>query len=69
MYVVNCTTAANFFHALRRQMHQKFRKPLIVIGPKTLLKDRAAYSPLSDMGPGTTFRPVLPDTVPVSKEV
>lgn len=61
MFVVNCTTAANFFHVLRRQMAGTFRKPLIVISPKTLLKSQKPMSSLKEMGPGTSFKPVLPD--------
>ena len=38
MQVVNCTTPAQFFHVLRRQMHRPFRKPLIVMSPKSLLR-------------------------------
>jgi probable 2-oxoglutarate dehydrogenase E1 component DHKTD1 len=63
MCVVNPSTPASYFHALRRQMHRKFRKPLVVISPKTLLRLARCTSPLSDMGPGTSFRTVLPDNV------
>ena len=61
MQVVNCTTPANYFHALRRQMHRNFRKPLIVMTPKSLLRYKAATSSLAEMGPGTTFHRVLWD--------
>ena len=44
MQVVNCTTPANYFHALRRQMHRDFRKPLIVMTPKSLLRHKRAVS-------------------------
>ncbi|MFA6020171.1 MAG: 2-oxoglutarate dehydrogenase E1 component [Rhodospirillales bacterium] len=53
--VLNCTTPANFFHALRRQVRRNFRKPLIVMTPKSLLRHKACVSPLSDFGPGSRF--------------
>ncbi|KAM4554272.1 2-oxoadipate dehydrogenase complex component E1 [Fundulus diaphanus] len=62
MAVVNPTTAGQYFHLLRRQMIRNFRKPLIVVGPKTLLRFSGAVSSLSDLAPGTSFRPVLGDT-------
>jgi 2-oxoglutarate dehydrogenase E1 component len=54
--VVNCTTPANYFHCLRRQVHRDFRKPLIVVAPKNLLRNKRCVSTLEEMGPGTTFR-------------
>ena len=42
--VVNCTTPANYFHALRRQMHRDFRKPLIIMTPKSLLRHKQCIS-------------------------
>jgi 2-oxoglutarate dehydrogenase E1 component len=62
MQVVNCTTPANFFHALRRQMHRKFRKPLVVMTPKSVLRNKLAVSSLADFAPGTHFLRVIPDT-------
>ena len=62
MQVVNCTTPASFFHALRRQMHRKFRKPLIVMTPKSLLRHKLATSMLSELSPDTEFLPVIPDS-------
>jgi 2-oxoglutarate dehydrogenase E1 component len=59
--VANCTTPANYFHILRRQLHRKFRKPLVLMTPKSLLRHRRVVSDLSDMGPGTTFHRVLWD--------
>lgn len=53
--VVNCTTPANYFHVLRRQIHRDFRKPLIVVSPKNLLRNKRCNSTLEDMGPGTEF--------------
>ena len=58
MQVVNCTTPANFFHVLRRQLHRKFRKPLIVMTPKSLLRHKRAVSTLDDFAPGTKFNKV-----------
>ena len=51
--VANCTTPANYFHILRRQLHRKFRKPLIIMTPKSLLRHKRVVSNLADMGPGT----------------
>ena len=51
MQVVNCTTPANYFHVLRRQLRRNFRKPLVVMTPKSLLRHKAAVSALADMGP------------------
>src|SRR6185369_3135884 len=61
MQVVNVTTPANLFHLLRRQMRREFRKPLIVMSPKSLLRHKLAISKLAEMGPGTTFHRVLWD--------
>ena len=57
--VVNCTTPSNYFHVLRRQMHRKFRKPLIIMTPKSLLRHKQAVSKLTDFGPGSTFHRVM----------
>ncbi|RVE71631.1 hypothetical protein OJAV_G00053760 [Oryzias javanicus] len=62
MSVVNPTTPAQYFHLLRRQMIRNFRKPLIVVGPKTLLRFSGAVSSLTELAPGTSFRPVLGDS-------
>jgi 2-oxoglutarate dehydrogenase E1 component len=61
MQVVNCTTPANYFHALRRQVHRDFRKPLIVMTPKSLLRHKRAVSFFKDMAPGTSFHRILHD--------
>lgn len=53
--IVNCSTPANYFHCLRRQIHRDFRKPLIVVAPKNLLRNKRCVSTLEDMGPGTMF--------------
>ena len=62
-HIINPTTPAQYFHALRRQMLRPYRKPLIVVGPKTLLKSSSAISDLEEMAPGTSFQPVLGDQV------
>jgi 2-oxoglutarate dehydrogenase E1 component len=59
LQVVNCTTPANYFHVLRRQMHRAFRKPLIVMSPKSLLRHKEAVSSLAEMGPGSGFHRVM----------
>ena len=59
MQVVNCTTPANYFHVLRRQLRRDFRKPLVIMTPKSLLRHKACVSSLADMGPGTSFHRVL----------
>ncbi|CAO3659061.1 unnamed protein product [Rhizopus stolonifer] len=61
-HIINCTTPAQYFHALRRQMLRNYRKPLIVASPKSLLKSPVAVSSLEEMGPGTQFQPVLGDS-------
>lgn len=58
--VVNCTTPANFFHVLRRQMHRPFRKPLVIFTPKSLLRHPKCISPLADFTNGG-FREVIDD--------
>jgi 2-oxoglutarate dehydrogenase E1 component len=60
--VANPTTAAQFFHLLRRQVIKKWRKPLVVMTPKSLLRAAQVASPLSDLATGT-FRRVLPDVL------
>ena len=62
LQVANCTTPANYFHALRRQMHRNFRKPLIVMTPKSLLRHKLAVSKLSEFGPGSSFHRILWDS-------
>lgn len=57
--IVNCTTPANYFHCLRRQIHRDFRKPLIVVSPKNLLRNKRCVSSLEEMGPGTAFQRVM----------
>ncbi len=59
--VANCTTPANYFHIIRRQLHRGFRKPLILMTPKSLLRHKRVVSSLEDFGPENTFHRVLWD--------
>ena len=59
MVICNVTTPANFFHMIRRQMTWNFRKPLVVMSPKSLLRHPACISPLSELENGTQFKPVI----------
>jgi hypothetical protein len=59
--VVNITTPGNFFHVLRRQIHRDFRKPLVVMTPKSLLRHPLARSSYEEMASGTRFRSVIHD--------
>jgi 2-oxoglutarate dehydrogenase E1 component len=59
--VVNCTTPSNYFHALRRQMHRDFRKPLIVMTPKSLLRHKKCVSNLDEFTTKNSFHRVLED--------
>ena len=59
--VANCTTPANYFHILRRQMRRNFRKPLVLMTPKSLLRHKRCVSSLEEMGPGSSFHRVLWD--------
>ena len=61
LQVMNCTTPANYFHALRRQMHRDFRKPLIIMTPKSLLRHKYCISNLEDFSKKNTFHRVLWD--------
>ena len=59
--VVNCTTPSNYFHALRRQMHREFRKPLIVMTPKSLLRHKKCVSSLTEFTTNNSFHRILND--------
>ncbi len=59
--VANCTTPANYFHILRRQLHRTFRKPLILVTPKSLLRHKMAVSEAADFTTGSSFHRVLWD--------
>ncbi len=61
LQVVNCTTPANYFHVLRRQMHRDFRKPLIVMTPKSLLRHKRCISNLEDFTKKNSFHRILED--------
>jgi 2-oxoglutarate dehydrogenase E1 component len=61
MQVANCTTPANYFHILRRQLRREIRKPLILMTPKSLLRHKRAVSRLADLGPDTFFHRLLWD--------
>jgi 2-oxoglutarate dehydrogenase E1 component len=66
--VCNLTSAANYFHALRRQVRRNFRKPLIVFTPKSLLRAKEVASPLDEMGPGSSFHRVIDETGPIAAD-
>jgi 2-oxoglutarate dehydrogenase E1 component len=61
MQVANCSTPASYFHILRRQLKRDFRKPLILMTPKSLLRHKRAISDLADLAEGSTFHRVLAD--------
>nr|ADI19714.1 hypothetical protein [uncultured bacterium EB000_36F02] len=61
LQVMNCTTPANYFHALRRQIHRDFRKPLVIMTPKSLLRNRLCVSNLEDFSKKNSFHRVLWD--------
>jgi 2-oxoglutarate dehydrogenase E1 component len=64
--VIVPTTPANYFHALRRQVRRDFRKPLIVMTPKSLLRHKDAVSTLEDFGPQSSFHRILGETDPIA---
>ncbi|WP_185871683.1 2-oxoglutarate dehydrogenase E1 component [Blattabacterium cuenoti] len=66
LFVVNCTNPANFYHLLRRQMKLKFRKPLIIFTPKSLLRNTKCLSTIQDLSTGI-FHEILDD--PYVKDV
>ena len=68
MRICNFTTPANYFHALRRQVRANYRKPLIVMTPKSLLRHKLAVSSLSEFGPGSAFRFVIPEIDAIAPE-
>ena len=59
--IANCTTPANYFHILRRQLHRQFRKPLVLMTPKSLLRHKRVVSTLAQLGPGSSFHRLLWD--------
>lgn len=66
--VANCTTPANFFHILRRQLKWNFRKPLVIMSPKSLLRHPRVVSPLGDLANGK-FQPIIDDTTADANKV
>ena len=64
LQVANCTTPANYFHILRRQMHRDFRKPLIMMTPKSLLRHKLAVSSRADFVGQGHFKRILSDLTP-----
>ncbi|MFZ8867735.1 MAG: 2-oxoglutarate dehydrogenase E1 component [Paracoccaceae bacterium] len=64
--IANCTTPANYFHILRRQLHRNFRKPLILMTPKSLLRHKLAVSKAEDFTTGSSFHRVLWDNAEAS---
>jgi len=69
MQVANCTTPANYFHILRRQMQRPFRKPLVLMTPKSLLRHKKATSTLADLAEGSSFHRVLHDDAQTRPDV
>ncbi|PZU83182.1 MAG: 2-oxoglutarate dehydrogenase E1 component, partial [Chelatococcus sp.] len=61
MQVANCSTPASYFHILRRQLKRDFRKPLVLMTPKSLLRHKRCVSDLADLAEGSTFHRVLRD--------
>ena len=68
MTVVNCTTPANFYHLLRRQQKRHFRRPLVVMSPKSLLRHPRVKSTMEELANGS-FQPIIPDHDVVPEEV
>ena len=68
MRVCNFTTPANYFHALRRQLKANYRKPLVVMTPKSLLRHKLAVSSLAEFGPGSSFQYVIPEVDAIAPE-
>lgn len=68
MQVANCTTPANYFHILRRQMNRDFRKPLVIMTPKSLLRNKQAVSSLGDFVGESHFRRIVSDLNPPKDE-
>jgi 2-oxoglutarate dehydrogenase E1 component len=67
MTVGNFTTPANYFHGLRRQLKRNFRKPLVLMTPKSLLRHKLAVSSLEEFAAGTHFRPVIGEIDPIAE--
>jgi 2-oxoglutarate dehydrogenase E1 component len=67
--IVNCTTPANYFHVLRRQLHREFRKPLVLMTPKSLLRHKKVVSSIEDFGPESSFHRLLWDSAETDADV
>ena len=67
MAVCNLTTPANYFHALRRQLKRNFRKPLVLMTPKSLLRHKLAVSTLAEMSEGSVFQTVIGEVDAIAK--
>ena len=65
--VANCTTPANYYHILRRQMHRSFRRPLVLLTPKSLLRHKGATSTIEEFGEGSSFHRMLWDDAQLGK--
>ncbi|GBO01186.1 putative 2-oxoglutarate dehydrogenase E1 component DHKTD1, mitochondrial, partial [Araneus ventricosus] len=68
-HIANPTTPAQYFHLLRNQVTSKILKPLIIVGPKVLLRHPAAVSSIQEMAPGTSFKSVIADDSVSAKNV
>lgn len=68
MQVVSCTTPANFFHVIRRQLKRKLRKPLVVMSPKSLLRHKLCVSNAADFIGKTSFQPVIGEVESIAKD-
>ncbi len=68
MQIVNCTSPANYFHVLRRQLHRNFRKPLIIFTPKSTLRHKSNVSNVEDYINGSTFHRILTDKLSVKEK-
>jgi 2-oxoglutarate dehydrogenase E1 component len=66
--VANCSTPANYYHILRRQLHRNFRKPLILMTPKSLLRHKLCVSALEEFGLESSFRRVIKDDLTDTKK-
>ena len=66
--VCNLTSAANYFHALRRQIRRNFRKPLVIFTPKSLLRAKEVMSRLDEMAPGSSFHRVIGETEAIAAD-
>lgn len=67
--VANCTTPANLFHILRRQVKAKYRKPLIIMSPKSLLRHKLVVSDLNDFSENSGFKPIISDDLEDCKAI